>query len=64
MMIDKTGYDLFEDGTYVGGGSVKTGWATRPRLPNLQAAEAFVLARHLEAAVALARLKGAPGFGG
>jgi hypothetical protein len=57
MMMDKTGYDLFEDGTCLGGGVVEVGGVRRPRLPNVRAAEAFVLARHLEAIAALAEVR-------
>lgn len=48
MTIDKTGFDLFDEGTCVGGGVVETGGVRRPRIPTPRAAEAFVLARHLE----------------
>jgi hypothetical protein len=51
MTLDKTGYDLFEDGQYLGGGLVHVDGVARPRLPTLRAAEAHVLARHLEALV-------------
>lgn len=61
MTIDKTGYDLFEDGQYLGGGLTVDNGVTRPRLPTLQAAEAYVLARQLEALVALADARGADG---
>ena len=55
LIIDKTGFDLFEDGVCLGGGVVTTdgGSALRPRLPTVRAAEAFVLARHLEALATL-----------
>ena len=53
LMVDKTGYDLFEDGQYLGGGLTESGGVWRPRLPSPAAAEAYVLARHLEALVAL-----------
>lgn len=55
MQIDQPGFDLFEDGRCVGGGVV-TGadGVRRPRLPTLQSAEAFVLARRLEAMAAVA----------
>lgn len=53
LTIDKSGFDLFEDGTCLGGGAVESGGFMRPRLPTLRAAEAFVLARHLEALAAL-----------
>lgn len=51
--LDKAGYDLFEHGVCIAGGT--TGEADphrdeglRPRIPTLAAAEAYVLARHLE----------------
>lgn len=53
MTIDKTGFDLFDESTCVGGGTVETGGVRQPRLPTLRAAEAFVLARHLETLAAL-----------
>jgi hypothetical protein len=53
MQMTKTGYDLFEDGVYLGGGVVDTPHGRRPRLPSLRAAEAFVLARHVEALAAM-----------
>lgn len=56
LMIDKSGFDLFEDGAYVGGGVTLLDGTARPRLPTLQAAEAFVLARHLEAMATLSAL--------
>lgn len=49
MTLHKTGYDLFEDGRCLGGGLVQVDGVARPRLPTLRAAEAYVLARHLEA---------------
>jgi hypothetical protein len=49
MRITKTGYDLFEGEQYLGGGVVEDRGVRRPRLPDLRAAEAFVLARYLEA---------------
>lgn len=62
MTIDKTGYDLFEDGQCVGGGLHVEQGVPRPRLPNLPACEAYVLARHLEGLAALeqARDGGSP----
>jgi hypothetical protein len=54
MTIDKTGYDLFDDGTCVGGGVVEIGGVRQPRFPTLRAAEAFLLARHLETLATLA----------
>jgi hypothetical protein len=49
LWIEKKGYDLFEDGAYVGGGVVVSQGITRPRLPSIRTAEAYVFARHLEA---------------
>ena len=62
LLIEKTGYDLFEQGVYVGGGLVKSRDGAHPRLPTLEAAKAFVLARQLEAMAALGRLR-ERGFG-
>lgn len=53
LAIDKTGFDLFEEGVCVGGGVIELGGVLRPRIPSVRAAEAFVLARHLEALAAL-----------
>lgn len=53
LTIDKTGFDLFEDGACLGGGVVEQGGVRTPRIPSLPAAEAFVLARHLEMLAAL-----------
>lgn len=53
MTIDKSGFDLFDEGTCVGGGVVEAAGVRQPRLPTVGAAEAFVLARHLEALAAL-----------
>ena len=49
MRIQKTGYDLFEDGACLGGGVTSKEGFCRPRLPSVRAAEAFLFARHLEA---------------
>lgn len=66
LTIDKTGYDLFDDGTCVGGGVVDTGGVRRPRFPNVSDAEAFVLARHFEvlAVLSVARESSRPRRGG
>jgi hypothetical protein len=54
LIIDKTGFDLFEEGVCLGGGvGTEFGGVPRPRLPTVRAAEAFVLARHLEALAVL-----------
>jgi hypothetical protein len=53
IAIDKTGFDLFEEGVCLGGGVVNLGGVLHPRIPTVRAAEAFVLARHLEALAAL-----------
>lgn len=65
MTIDKTGFDLFDDSTCVGGGVVEKAGVRQPRLPSVQAAEAFVLARHLEtlATLAVASAASRPGQG-
>ena len=54
LRIDKLGFDLFEDGVCLGGGVARLGGVLQPRIPTVRAAEAFVLARHLEALAALA----------
>lgn len=53
MWIEKSGYDLFEDGACVGGGVVESSGASRPRISTVIEAEAYLLARHLEARVAV-----------
>jgi hypothetical protein len=55
LNIDKSGFDLFEEGVCVGGGVTVLGGVLRPRLPTVRAAEAFVLARHLEALATLGK---------
>jgi hypothetical protein len=55
LRIDKSGFDLFEDGTCLGGGVAKVGRVLRPRIPTVRAAEAFVLARRLETLAALGK---------
>ena len=57
LTIHKTGYDLFEAGACLGGGVTEVGGVRRPRLPSLPAAEAFVLARRLEAQAVLSRVR-------
>ena len=66
LNIDKTGFDLFEEGVCLGGGVVADQRGVmRPRIPTVRAAEAFVLARHLEALAALGQAAGSsrPGHG-
>ena len=53
MMIDKMGFDLFDDHRCIGGGVADHQGVRRPRLPTLAAAEAYVLARQLEASAVL-----------
>ncbi|HEX5686370.1 MAG TPA: hypothetical protein VFY73_20270 [Ideonella sp.] len=53
LTIDKTGFDLFEDGHCLAGGVMEFGGVRQPRLPSVGAAEAFVLARQIETLVAL-----------
>ena len=61
MWIDKRGYDLFEDGVCVAGGStavdgrLRAPGRTRPRIPDLPSARAYLLARSFEAAALLRR---------
>jgi len=55
LRIDKSGFDLFEDGTCLGGGVAEVGGVLQPRIPTVRAAEAFVLARHLETLAALGK---------
>ena len=57
MTIEKAGFDLFDGSTCLGGGVTESHGVRRPRIPTLRAAEAYVLARHLEslAAVGAAR---------
>lgn len=53
LMIDKTGFDLFDEGACLGGGVAQANGLMRPRLPTLRAAEAYVLARRLESQAVL-----------
>lgn len=53
LTIDKTGFDLFEDGHCLAGGVMDLNGVRKPRLPSVVAAEAFVLARQIETRVAL-----------
>lgn len=56
LWIDQRGFDLFEDGVCIGGGLATDRAGTRPRIPTLQAAQAWLTARALEASAALAAL--------
>jgi hypothetical protein len=58
MTIEKTGFDLFEDSSCLGGGVTESLGVRRPRIPTVQAAEAYVLARHLETLVFLGQVRG------
>lgn len=53
LTIDKTGFDLFEDGQCLAGGVIERNGVRQPRLPSVGAAEAYVLARQIETRVAL-----------
>jgi hypothetical protein len=57
MTIEKSGFDLFDGSNCLGGGVTERNGVRRPRIPSVPAAEAYVLARHLEtlAAVGVAR---------
>jgi hypothetical protein len=57
MTIEKSGFDLFDGSNCLGGGVTERNGVRRPRIPSVPAAEAYVLARHLEtlAAVGAAR---------
>jgi len=55
LSIDKTGFDLFEDGACLGGGITEVAGVRQPRIPTVGAAEAFVLARHFETLAAIAK---------
>ena len=57
MVIEKTGYDLFAHDTCVGGGLVDRDGVARPRLPTLQAAEAFVRSGHVQALAVLEQMR-------
>ena len=60
MVIEKTGYDLFEHDTCVAGGLADVDGVMRPRLPTLLAAEAFLRAGHLVARAVVAALRHPP----
>jgi hypothetical protein len=53
LTIEKTGFDLFDDGVCIGGGVTESGGIRRPRIPTVSAAEAYLLARQLETLAAL-----------
>jgi hypothetical protein len=53
MTLEKTGFDLFDDSGCLGGGVTESGGVRRPRIPTVRAAEAYLLARHLETLAAL-----------
>jgi hypothetical protein len=57
LTIEKSGFDLFDGSTCLGGGVMESHGVRRPRIPTVRAAEAYLLARHLEtlAAVGAAR---------
>ena len=59
MTLDKTGYDLFDGPHCLGGGVTESRGVRHPRLPSVQAAEAYVLARHLETVALLGQARGA-----
>ena len=56
LTIEKSGFDVFEASSCLGGGITEPPGVRRPRIPTVQAAEAYVLARHLETVVLLNRL--------
>lgn len=53
MTIGKSGFDLFDDSSCLGGGVTESRGVRRPRMPTVHAAEAYVFARHLEALAAV-----------
>ncbi|MEO8279806.1 MAG: hypothetical protein ABI564_08955 [Ideonella sp.] len=53
VTIEKTGFDLFDDSSCLGGGVEESRGVRRPRIPTVRAAEAYLLARHLETLAAL-----------
>jgi hypothetical protein len=59
LTIDKQGFDLFDNGVCLGGGLTEGERHRRPRIPTLRAAEAYVLARQLEATVTVSAARGA-----
>lgn len=67
LTIDKQGFDLFDDSGCLAGGTVTAGGVRQPRIPTLDAAEAYLLARRMEALAALGqvqdRARGRPGPG-
>jgi hypothetical protein len=63
LTIEKRGFDLFEGGQCLGGGVTECSGVRRPRIPTVQAAQAYVLARQLETQVVLARVGKGPQHG-
>lgn len=57
MTIEKSGFDVFDDSQCLGGGVTEVDGVRRPRIASVPAAEAFVLARHLEAQAAVGRAR-------
>ncbi len=57
LTIEKTGYDLFDEGGCVGGGVTELRGVRRPRLPTAQDAQAYALSRHLEALATVAKAR-------
>jgi len=53
VTIEKLGFDLFDSGMCLGGGVTESHGVRRPRIPTLRAAEAYLLARQLEAMAAI-----------
>jgi len=57
IVIQKAGFDLFEQDTCVAGGIAEVYGTVRPRLPTLQAADAFLRAAHLLARAVIGALR-------
>lgn len=57
MTLDKHGFDLFDEHHCLGGGVTEAAGVRRPRIPSVRAAEAYVLARHLETLAAVNRAR-------
>jgi hypothetical protein len=60
MTIEKTGFDLFDDSGCLGGGVTQSCGVRRPRIATVRAAEAYLLARHLETLAAVGTARDAP----